>query len=71
MIPEDHRTQYIALFLIVLAAGAIIVGERFVWRDLVNFATFCGGGGVGILTGHQLQQSNNGGGTIVNPPNEG
>lgn len=53
---EDHRTQYIALTLIVLGAVCIIIGSKFEWRDLINYAMTFGGGGVGILTGQKLQQ---------------
>lgn len=51
---NENRTQLIALFLIVLASTCIGVGEKFAWRDLVNFALTFGGGGVGILTGSKL-----------------
>jgi hypothetical protein len=50
----DKRTQNIALFLIVLAALALSVGEWRNWVHLVDFANMFGGGGVGILTGQKL-----------------
>lgn len=59
MPPEDHRTQLIALFLILLAAICIGFGEYRGWVHLVDFANMFGGGGVGILTGQKLQQMSN------------
>lgn len=71
---EDHRTQYIALTLILWAAIAIFVGSKWEYRDLVNFAQVFGGAGVGILTGQKLQsaQKNNSGDPLLppNPPQE-
>lgn len=65
--PEDHRTQYLALFLIVAAAICIFIGNKWEYRDLVNFAQVFGGAGVGILTGQKIQSalSNNAGGRIT------
>lgn len=65
--PEDHRTQYIALILIVAATVCIFVGNKWQYRDLVNFAQVFGGAGVGILTGQKIQSalSNNAGGQIT------
>ena len=57
-VENDNRTQIIAIFLIVLAATCIGVGEKFAWRDLVNFALTFGGGGVGILTHGSTKPSN-------------
>lgn len=70
--PEDHRTQYIALFLIAMAAVAIFVGNKWEYRDLVNFAQVFGGAGVGILTGQKLQSAltHNSRDLNVNPPNQ-
>jgi hypothetical protein len=65
---STERTQYLACFLIVFAAICIGVGSEFAWRDLVNFATMFGGGGVGILTGQKLSQSTTSG-DVINPPN--
>lgn len=56
---SEQRTQYIAVFLIVFGALCIGAGSHFGWRDLVNFATAFGGGGVGILTGHLATQVTN------------
>jgi hypothetical protein len=69
MPPEDHRTQYLAIFLIVFAAACIFLGSRLGFRDLVNFAQVFGGGGVGILTGQKMQQltDKNTGSITVNP----
>lgn len=67
--PEDHRIQYIAVFLIILACACLAVGELKNWAQLVGFALTFGGGGLGILTGQKLQQTTTkGGGDIVNPP---
>lgn len=65
----DKYTQNAAIFLIVFGAVCIGVGCYFGWRDLVNFATAFGGGGVGILTGSKISSmTNKEGGTInVNP----
>lgn len=71
MPPEDHRIQYIALFLIIFATCTLGVGEWKNWMHLIDFANTFGGGGVGILTGQKLQQamtSNSGGPTVINPP---
>lgn len=68
MPPEDHRTQILAVALIVFAAACIFVGSKWGFRDLVNFAQVFGGGGVGILTGQKLQQMSNKGGEINNNP---
>lgn len=69
MPPEDHRTQILAVGLIVFAAICIFVGSKWGFRDLVNFAQVFGGGGVGILTGQKLQQltDKNTGSITVNP----
>ena len=65
-------TQFMAMFLIVFAAACIGVGSHYAWRDLVNFATMFGGGGVGILTGQKLANvTNKDGGTINVGPNAG
>ena len=50
-------TQFIALFLIVFGAICIATGCHFGWRDLVSFGSTFGGGGVGIITGHQLAKN--------------
>ena len=66
---NENRTQLIAIFLIVLAATCIGLGEKFAWRDLVNFALTFGGGGVGILTHGSAKSAtsvnNNPGGTMT------
>lgn len=69
---EDHRTQIIALTLILWAAIAIFVGNKWEYRDLVNFAQVFGGAGVGILTGQKLQaaQKSNSGVPHQDPPNQ-
>ena len=68
----ENRIQYIALFLIVLAAFGIAVGEQHGWVHLVDFCNMFGGGGVGILTGQKLGQITNkdGGQTTFNPPTQ-
>jgi hypothetical protein len=48
------RIQAVSVFLIVFAAVCIFIGSKFGYRDLVNFATMFGGGGVGILTGQKM-----------------
>lgn len=71
--PEDHRAQYIALFLIVLAVIAIAIGEMRNWVHLIDFGNMFGGGGVGILTGQKIASvTNKAGGQInVNPQQTG
>jgi hypothetical protein len=64
--PEDHRTQMIALFLIVFASLCLGFGEWKTWIHLVDFANMFGGGGVGILTGQKLQQLTNKGDATLN-----
>jgi len=64
---DEHRTQNIALSLIIFAVVSIAIGEYFHWQQLVDFALTFGGGGVGILTGQKMTQtSTKGGGPIVN-----
>lgn len=68
---EDHRSQWIALLLIVLALGCIGLGERLDYAQLVGFALTVGGGGLGILTGQPLQQVNKTESGSINAPQAG
>lgn len=66
---ESSRTQFLAVFLIAMAACCIGLGEHYNWIHMIDFANAFGGGGVGILTGQKMTQSTTkGGGDIVNQP---
>lgn len=71
--PEDHRAQNVALFLICFAVIAIAFGEWRNWVHLIDFGNMFGGGGVGILTGQKIASvTNKAGGQInVNPQQTG
>ena len=62
----DHRTQNIAIFLIIFAAVCVGIGEWRNWLHLVDFASTFGGGGVGILTGQRLSTLTNKDGGQIN-----